>query len=157
MQQFAIDAGGFGSLGSFYYYGYAGMQIPLAIMIARYSPRYIMCSCAVLCGIAMTIFSYTTNWYLAYLSHCLIGAGAVAGFLGVSKVIAEWFPAYQYAKITSYSLTMSVMAAVHGSKLMNLVLANYHWQKVVIILAGISIIIGVSAALLLRFAGQAAS
>ncbi|NDD67503.1 MFS transporter, partial [bacterium] len=51
MQQFAIDATAFGVLVSVYYYGYAGMQIPIAILLDKYGPRYVIAACALLCGI----------------------------------------------------------------------------------------------------------
>ncbi len=91
MQQFQIDATGFGLLASIYYYGYAGMQLPIAVLLDRYGARYVVCLCAITCGLATLLFTYTTNWHLALLSRFLVGAGSAAGFLATSKVISQWF------------------------------------------------------------------
>ena len=99
MNQFSIDASHFGLLAAFYYYGYSIMQIPVAILLDRFSARRIIFIFAVLCGLATLTFTYTSNFYLALLSRFLIGVGSAVGFLGVSKVLSEWFPKAQYAKV----------------------------------------------------------
>jgi sugar phosphate permease len=150
MQQFAVDASGFGLLASLYYYGYSSMQIPIAVMIDRFKARYIIFFCAVLCGIATLGFNYTNNWYLACLSRFLIGAGSAVGFLGVSKVISEWFPKDQYARMVGFSFSIGLMGAIYGGKPINIFVENYTWQKVALTLGFISIAIGIGTYLFLR-------
>ena len=81
MQQFQVDATGFGLLASVYYYGYAGMQLPIAVLLDRFGARYVVCICAVLCGLSTLLFTSTDNWTLALISRFLVGAGSAAGFL----------------------------------------------------------------------------
>ena len=88
MSQFSIDASHFGMLAAFYYYGYSDMQIPVAMLLDRFSARYIVFAFAVLCGLATLLFTYTNNFYLAVFSRFLIGAGSAVGFLGVSGVVS---------------------------------------------------------------------
>lgn len=150
MEQFSIDASQFGLLAAFYYYGYAGMQIPVAILLDRFGARYIVFAFAVICGLATLIFTYTDNYYLAVLSRFLIGAGSAVGFLGVSKVISEWFAKKYYARMIGFSFTFGLMGAIYGGKPINLLIEAYSWQNVAIALAAISIIIGCAAYLFLR-------
>ena len=42
MEQFSIDASHFGLLAACYYYGYAGMQIPVAMLLERFSTRSVI-------------------------------------------------------------------------------------------------------------------
>ena len=150
MQQFAIDASGFGFLTGLYYYGYSPMQIPVAMMLDRFGARYIVFGSAVLCGIAASTFTYTDNWTLACLSRFLVGAGSAVGFLGTSKVISEWFPKDQYARMIGFSFTVGLMGALYGGKPVSLLVENYSWQKVAFVLACLSIVLGVGAYLFLR-------
>ncbi|WP_039454790.1 MFS transporter [Candidatus Jidaibacter acanthamoebae] len=150
MEQFSIDAGYFGLLAAFYYYGYAGMQIPVAILLDRFSARYIIFAFAVLCGLATLLFTYTTNFYLAVLSRFLIGAGSAVGFLGISKVVSQWFPKEQYGRMIGFSFTFGLMGAIYGGKPVSLLVANYSWQNVALALAAISIVIGCTTYLALR-------
>ena len=150
MEQFSIDASQFGMLAAFYYYGYSGMQIPVAILLDRFGARYVVFIFAVLCGLATLMFTYTTNFYLAIFSRFLIGAGSAVGFLGTSKVLSEWFPKDQYAKMVGFSFTFGLMGAIYGGKPVSLLIETYSWHNVAITLAIISIIIGFSTYFVLR-------
>lgn len=150
MEQFSIDASHFGLLAALYYYGYAGMQIPVAVMLDRFSARYIICIFALVAGIATLIFSYTDNLYIACFSRLLVGAGSAVGFLGVSKVISDWFPKDRYAKMVGFSFTIGLMGAIYGGKPVSLLIANYSWQNVTIVLSVVSIAIGLSTFIFLR-------
>ena len=152
MQQFSIDASNFGMLAAFYYYGYAGMQIPVAILLEKFGARYTVLVFAILCGTATLLFTYTSNWYLAILSRFLIGAGSAVGFLSVSKVISDYFPKQQYAKMIGFSFTFGLMGAIFGGKPISLCLEAYPWQNVALTLAAISILIGCGTYLMLGMA-----
>lgn len=142
MHQFAIDATAFGLLASVYYYGYAGMQIPIAIFLDRYGARITVFLCAVVCGLGMFIFSTTDNWYFALLSRFLIGAGSAVGFLGTSKVVSQWFSKDSYARMIGFSFTVGLMGAIYGGKPVSVLVERYSWQNVAFVLAFISIAIG---------------
>lgn len=150
MEQFSIDASHFGLLAAFYYYGYAAMQIPIAILLEHFGPRRVVFAFAVLCGAATLMFTHTDNFYLALLSRFLIGAGSAVGFLGVSKVLSEWFPKDQYTKMVGLSFTFGLMGAVYGGKPVSLLIDSYGSQNVAVTLGVISIIIGCSTYLILR-------
>ena len=150
MHQFSIEASEFGMLAAFYYYGYAGMQIPVAIFLERFGARYTIFVFGVLCGVATIIFTFTSNFYLALISRFLIGAGSSVGFLGVSKVVSEYFSREQYPKMISISFTFGLMGAIYGGKPVSVLVETYDAQKVALILSCIAIFIGCSAYAILR-------
>ncbi|KTD32784.1 major facilitator family transporter [Legionella nautarum] len=142
MGQFSIDASHFGFLAALYYYGYSGMQIPAAILLERFSTRSVICFFALLCGLATLTFTYTNNWYLACLSRLLVGAGSAIGFLGVSKVVSEWFPKSRYARMVGLSFSFGLLGAIYGGKPISLLVANYSWQTVASCLAVAALLLG---------------
>lgn len=142
MAQFSIDASHFGLLAACYYYGYAGMQIPMAILLDRFSIRYVVFVFAVICGLATLLFTYTQHFYMAAFSRFLIGSGSAVGFLGISKVVSEWFPKAQYASMIGFSFTFGLMGAIYGGKPVSLLIDAYNEQNVATTLAIISILIG---------------
>jgi predicted MFS family arabinose efflux permease len=142
MEQFSIDATGFGLLAAFYYYGYSSMQIPVAILLDRFSVRYIICGFALLCGLATLLFTITDNFYLALLSRFLIGTGSAVGFLATSKVLSLWFPKDQYARMIGFSFTLGLMGAIYGGKPVSLLIDQHSWHNVALTLAVISMAIG---------------
>ncbi|PJE09839.1 MFS transporter [Legionella sp.] len=154
MSQFSINASHFGFLAALYYYGYSGMQIPAAILLERFSARSVICVFALLCGIATLTFTYTNNWYLACLSRLLVGAGSAIGFLGVSKVVSEWFPKNRYARMVGLSFSFGLLGAIYGGKPISLLIANYSWQSVASCLAVTAILLGFIVYFFLSTPGQ---
>lgn len=150
MQQFQIDATGFGLLASVYYYGYAGMQIPIAILLDRFGTRYIVCACAALCGLATLLFTYTDSWVLALVSRFIIGMGSAAGFLATSKVVSEWFEDKYYAQMVGFSFTIGLLGAIYGGKPVSLLVEGFGWHQVAFVLAMMSMGIGLLSLLFLK-------
>ena len=150
MEQFSIDASHFGMLAAFYYYGYAGMQIPVAMLLDRFGARVILFAFSTICGVSTLMFIYTESFWLAVVSRFFIGAGSAVGFLGVSKVVSQWFPKDQYARMISLSFTVGLMGAVYGGKPVNMLIEAYSWQQVALTLAVASMVIGLGALLMLR-------
>lgn len=150
MVQFSVDAAGIGLLAAFYYYGYAGMQIPVALLLDKYGPRNIIFAFATLCGLGGLLFIYTSNFYLALLSRFLIGAGSAVGFLGVSKVISQWFSGTQYSQMVGFSFSVGLCGAIYGGRPVSKWIQTYNGCSVGFVLALLSISIGLFAYLVLR-------
>lgn len=150
MEQFSIGASDFGLYAALYYYGYALMQIPIAILLERYEPRYVICCFASLCGLAALVFNYTNNWHIACLTRLLIGIGSAVGFLGVSRVLSIWFTKDNYAKMIGFSFSIGLTGSVYGGKPVSLLIERYNWHNVALVLSLIAIIIGSSTFLFLR-------
>jgi MFS family permease len=142
-KQFSMDASSFGIMAAFYYYGYSIMQIPVAILLDRFGAKAIIFIFASLCGVATLIFSYTDNFYIAVASRFLIGVGSAVGFLGVSKVVSQWFPKENYAKMIGFSFTFGLMGAIYGGKPVGKLVDSYGSNKIALILGLLSIFIGI--------------
>jgi MFS family permease len=150
LNQFSIDATLFGTLAASYYYGYAGMQIPVAILLDRYSARIIICLFAIICGLAAIIFTYTNNVYVAIISRFFIGFGSAVGFLGISKVISEWFDKKLYTRMVGFSFSFGLLGAVYGGKPLGLLVEQHPWKSVAFTIGAVSIVIGCIAYLFLK-------
>lgn len=150
MAQFSIDASHFGLLAAFYYYGYALMQIPVAMLLDRFNARYIIFIFASMCGIATLLFTFSENFYLALITRFLIGAGSAVGFLGVSKVVSQWFLQKHYTRMIGFSFSIGLLGAIYGGKPVTLLIEAHSWQTMAVALAIFAIVIGVGALLVLR-------
>lgn len=150
MAQFSIDAASFGLLAAFYYYGYAGMQIPMALLLEKFGAKRVLFMFTLLCGLGALLFTSTNNFYLALCSRFLIGASSAVGFLGVSKVVSEWFSSAQYSKMIGFSFSIGLLGAVYGGKPLSQLISTYGGQQVGLALAVCSISIGTVAYLVMR-------
>lgn len=143
MEQFAINASSFGLLAAAYYYGYSAMQIPAAILLERYGARVVVAILSILCGLATLLFTYTDSFIIAILCRFMVGIGSAVGFLGVSKVISQWFPQAEYTRMVGLSFSVGLLGAVYGGRPVNYLIATYPWQLVASVLAFVSIVIGI--------------
>jgi predicted MFS family arabinose efflux permease len=143
MRKFDVDASSYGYFASMYYYGYALMQIPIAILLDRYGPRVIISICAFVCAVATLTFIYADQWIIALLGRFLIGAASAVGFLGVSKVISMWFPSTEYGKMVGLSFTLGLIGAVFGGRPVSSLLDMFGWHDVLFYVALVSALIGV--------------
>ena len=75
---------------------------------------------------------------------------SAVGFLGVSKVLSEWFPKVQYARMVGFSFTFGLTGAFYGGKPVSILIETYSWKTVALTLAIISIILGFSTYFVLR-------
>ena len=116
MNKFQINATEFGLLSSMYYYGYAGMQIPMALLLDRFGPRLIVSLCCFICSASIFLFYWAENWYLVLFARFLIGAVSAAGFLGTFKVISLWFPFSTYTRMFGLTNTVGLLGAVYGGR-----------------------------------------
>jgi fucose permease len=150
LEKYQISATDFGFFASLYYLGYAGMQIPMALLLEKYGPRKIISLSAILCGVATYLFIALDSWSVALLSRFLIGAGSVVGFLGVSKVISLWFPAKRYTRLVGLTFSFGLLGALYGGRPVSLMIQNMGWEKVSLTLALVAITIGVFSFIFVR-------
>lgn len=145
-----VDALALGLLSSMYYFGYAGMQIPVAILLDRFGPRNIIAASAALCSLATLLFVLAPNWQLALVARFFIGAGSAAGFLGTSKVISMFFSESSYAKMVGLSFSFGLMGALYGGKPISLLIDADGWQIVGAIIASVGFICALLAWLVIK-------
>src|SRR5436190_5130533 len=62
LEKFAIDAVIFGQYSGFYYIGYAGMHIPVGILLDKYGPKRILPPCMLLTVIGLVPLLYADHW-----------------------------------------------------------------------------------------------
>ena len=135
LREYQVDATSFGVLSSMYYFGYAGMQIPIAILLDRFGPRTVITIAAALCSAATLLFVGAHSWSVLLLARFLIGVGSTAGFLGTSKVISMVFPENQYSRMVGLTFSFGLLGAVFGGKPVGVLVTNYSWQSVGAIIA----------------------
>jgi MFS family permease len=150
MQQFHIDATSFGVLAAMYYFGYAGMQIPVAILIDRYGVRGIIALFALIGSGATYLFVHTDVWPLALMGRFFIGFASAAGFLGTSKAVSLWFPQNRYARMIGLTFSFGLLGAVYGGKPVNALIESMGFREMATLLAIVSLGISVLIFLLFR-------
>jgi MFS family permease len=129
MADFAVSAAVLGNLSAFYFYSYAGLQLPVGILTDRFGARRVLAVAAVLCGVGSYLFATAETLTMAYLGRLLIGAGAGFSWVGTLKVIAEWFPPQRFAMITGMTLMLGMGGAVGGQAPLAKLVEAFGWRE----------------------------
>lgn len=137
MHHFTIDALEFSLISTFYYIGYASMQLPIGILLDQYGPKIVTGSCIAVCVIGCLLFTYTSVWGIALLGRLLIGMGSSAGFISTSKALRAWFPENQFSRMVGVSFTIGLIGAINSGRPVSYLLNHFDWQQIMLFVCGV--------------------
>jgi len=114
MRDFAAGAAVVGNLSAFYFYAYAGLQVPVGIGLDRFGPRRMITFAAGVCGLGSVLFGLADSIAAAYAGRFLIGAGAAFAMIGTLKLASLWFSPRRYALVFGLTVALGCAGAVGG-------------------------------------------
>ncbi len=114
MRDFAVGAAILGNLSAVYFYAYAGMQLPVGMLLDRWGPRRMLTLMAGVAGIGGIMFATADGIGMAYAGRFLIGFGAAFGFVGALTLATNWFPPGRFAMLAGASMMAGMLGGVLG-------------------------------------------
>lgn len=150
MHDFKVQALALGSLSAFFYYTYVGMQIPVGILVDRFSLRWLLTSMIFLCGLSSLIFAMTTHLEIAAFARLMMGFGAAFAFVSALKVAAVWFPAKKFGLLAGLTQALGMLGAAVGQMPLAYLVEHFGWRNALIFIAGLMILLSVLVALWVR-------
>lgn len=150
MSAFHVHGAGLGNLSAFYFYAYLIMQIPVGIMLDRFSPRLLTTGAIFICSISTFIFSQTNTFWIACFSRAMMGAGAAFAAVSCFKLAAVWFTPKRFALVSGMFMTAAMLGAVGGQMPLSLLVQNVGWRIALEIVSAMGIFLGIVYFLVLR-------
>lgn len=141
MQKYQIDAALFGQYSGLYYIGYAGMHIPLGLMLDKYGPKKVLPVCMVLTVAGLLPLLISDLWIYPILGRCLMGIGSSAAILGVFKVIRMIFVEQRFTRMLGFSVTIGLLGAIYGGQPINYMLNTFGFERVIHIIASLGVLL----------------
>ena len=135
MLEFAVGAAALGNLSAFYFYGYAGMQLPVGMLIDRFGPRRLMTVAAGLCGLGCVLFALSPVFAGVATGRFLIGASAAFSLVGAMAVAGQWFPPARFAVFSGLAMMAGMAGGVFGQAPLRLVIEWSDWRAATLMLA----------------------
>ena len=143
IQRFAIDTIAFGTLAGYYYLGYAGMQIPIGIMLDKFNFRFVTFISIVITSIGTLTFVASDTFCYLLIGRLMIGAGSAVGFLSIVKITKSYFPAKYHSLMLGFSFTFGLIGAVFGVTPMKILFEHFGYDYSFNFLAAVGFIIGI--------------
>jgi len=128
MRDFGVSGAVLGNLTAFYFYAYAGLQIPIGVMVDRFGPRGMLTAAAVLCTAGSWLFATADSLALAYAGRALIGAGAGVAWIGTLQIAAFGFPGRRFALLSGLTLLMGMAGGVGGQTPLAFAIGAAGWR-----------------------------
>ncbi|MFC6882648.1 MFS transporter [Actinomadura yumaensis] len=79
---------------------YAGLQVPVGLLLDRFGPRRMVAAGALCMAAGQAIMAFSTAVPTAVLARVLVGAGDAMTFISVLGVVTTWFPGRQVPLVT---------------------------------------------------------
>lgn len=129
MSAYHLTGAGLGNLAACFFYGYLIMQIPVGIILDRWSPRIITGTAVLVCALSTLLFAYAPSIGLAQLSRFIMGLTAAFAAVSCFKLTAIWFPPKRFALVAGLSMTAAMLGAVGGEAPLSFLVTHLGWRE----------------------------
>lgn len=150
MRDFAVGAAAVGNLSAFYFYGYAGMQIPVGLLMDRFGPRRLMTVAALGCAAGCLLFALAPTLWVLSLGRFLIGATAAFSLVGAMTVAGQWFAPARFALLSGFAMMLGMAGGVFGQAPLRLLVEGLDWRQASLALAGGGVLLALAAVATVR-------
>ena len=125
---------------------YAGMQIPVGLMVDRFGSRRVLMVGAGLMTVAQTGFALATTYPEALLARTFVGAGDAMTFISVLRIVARWFPLRRVPLFTQLTGNAGQLGAIVAALPLSWMLEQHGWTSAYLsaALAGPVVLVGVA-------------
>jgi len=154
MRDFAVGAAAVGHLSAFYFYGYAGMQIPVGLLMDRFGPRRLMTVAALGCAAGCVLFALAPSLWALSLGRFVIGATAAFSLVGAMTVAGQWFPPARFALLSGLAMMLGMAGGVFGQAPLRLLVEGLDWRQASLALAGGGVLLALAAVATVRDKSQ---
>lgn len=128
MRDFAVGGAIVGNLSALYFYGYAGMQIPVGLLLDRFGPRRLMTVAAGVVAVACLMFAWSDGLVGASMARFLIGAGCAFSLVGAMAVAGQWFPRERFALLAGLAMMFGMAGGVFGQAPLRVAVDATDWR-----------------------------
>lgn len=150
MQAFHVNGAGLGNLSAFYFYAYLIMQIPIGILLDKYSPRLLTSTAIFICSLSTYIFSIADSLVLASTARALMGAGAAFAAVSCFKLATLWFSPKRFALVSGLCMTAAMLGGVFGQMPLSLLVQSAGWRPALQIISYIGVGLSITYFLIVR-------
>jgi nitrate/nitrite transporter NarK len=129
---------------------YAGLQLPVGIVLDRLGPRRLIAAGGVLMAVGQLIMAFATTTALALSARALVGAGDALTFVSVIRLVPVWFPPRRVPLLTQLTGILGQLGQVISAVPLVLLLHARGWQTAFGSAAALGVVMLVAVLVLVR-------
>lgn len=129
---------------------YAGMQIPVGLLVDRYGSRSVMLTGSALMAVGQAVFALADDFAIAVPARVLIGMGDAMIFICVLRLVARWFPVTRIPFVTQLTGTLGQLGALAAAVPMTLALRDLGWTGAYLVASALGVVVTLLVILVVR-------
>ena len=128
MRDLGVGAAVLGNLSAFYFYAYAGLQIPVGMAVDRWGPRRVLTIATGFCALGSLCFALSDSLGLLYLGRLMIGIGSAFGFVGALTLAGRWFSPRRFALVSGLTMMAGMSGGIMGQAPLAIIVDAVGWR-----------------------------
>ena len=133
---------------------YAGMQIPVGLLVDRFGSRSVLLVGTVLLTFAQGGFAFADSYATALVARAFVGVGDAMTFICVLRLVSTWFPLQRIPLITQLTGTLGQLGAVAAAVPMTWALSHLGWTHAYLLAASFGVVLAAAVVVLLHDAPE---
>ncbi|PIJ01059.1 MFS transporter, partial [Leucobacter sp. OLES1] len=129
---------------------YAGLQIPVGILLDRVGATTMILIGGALMIVGQVTMATVPDVGLAILARVLVGAGDACSFISVMRMLPEWFPARQLPTVSQLTGLVGQAGQLVSVTPLALMVSGFGWASGFLSVAAVGFLVTLLAALVLR-------
>ena len=106
---------------------YAGLQVPVGVLLDRYGSRVLLLAGLTLMSAGQLAFAFATTFPMAVLARVMLGAGDATIFVSVIRLVTVWFLVRQAPLVTQLTGQLGQLGAIVAAAPLSLALHHLGW------------------------------
>src|SRR4051794_10856813 len=143
--RFHIGAGALASFAVLQLLVYAGLQVPVGLLLDRFGSLRLVVSGALVMAAGQALMATTDQVGGAVAARVLVGAGDAMTFISVLRLVPQWFPARRVPVLTQVTGIVGQAGQVLSAVPLAAVLAGPGWSTAFLGAAGAGVFVAIVA------------
>ncbi len=129
---------------------YAGMQIPVGLLVDRFGARAVLIAGTTTISLAQAGFALADSYPAALVARVFVGIGDAMTFICVLRLVAAWFPVRRIPLITQLTGVTGQLGAVVAAAPMTWALRELGWTPTYLAAGGLGLVFAVALVLVVH-------
>ena len=138
---FGMSESGFGLLTYSFYIPYIIMQIPVGLLVDRFSVRRLLTCMSVMTAMGCVIFALADSLWVAAFGRMFIGFSAAFAFISSLRLATAWFPPSMLGLLAGLTQALGMLGAAAGEAPISFLSQRLGWRECMYCLAILFIVL----------------
>ena len=129
---------------------YAGMQIPVGLLVDRFGPRSVLLTGAVVLTLAQAGFAVSESYLTALVARVFVGMDDALTWICLLRLVTTWFSGRRIPLMTALSGTLGQLGAIAAAAPMTWALGHLGWTTAYLAAAAVSVAVAAAVTVLVH-------